>query len=316
LTYGYFFRQRIKKGKEAIGMRVLGIDIGFGSVKVYSEGLEYKFPTAVAYMPDDEVMEVEKVNVGGRYFVVGRDVKYVASYKIEIPGVKELVRWSGVFLKYVLDKFGVFDVVVSGLPPSAKRHVSDFEVVLRSVCGDAKVKILPQGVGILYDVVSKDETLNEVLVIDIGYNTVDCLVAEKIEGVWRKKRGITIEGFGVMKAVSLMRELFSSRMEFFKNWSVSRLVDAFEVGYVVVDGERVDLSGYKVEAVRRYEELLVGRLKAELGDDFRSIESVVLAGGGAYYVSDKYFGKRVIIPEKPEFSQARGYYLAGQFDND
>jgi hypothetical protein len=296
-------------------MRVLGIDIGFGSVKVYSEGLEYKFPTAVAYMPDDEVMEVEKVNVGGRYFVVGRDVKYVSSYKIEIPGVRELVRWSGVFLKYVIEKFGDFDVVVSGLPPGAKRHVSEFETVLRSVCRDAKIKILPQGAGILYDVVSREPFLSEVMVVDIGYNTVDCLVAEKVDGVWRKKRGLTIEGFGVMKAVSFMRELFSSRMEFFKNWSVSRLVEAFEVGYVVVDGEKVDLSGYKAEAMKRYEEVLVGRLKAELGDDFRGIENVVLAGGGAYYVSEKHFGKRIIIPEKPEFSQARGYYIAGQSDN-
>jgi hypothetical protein len=297
-------------------MRVLGIDIGFGSVKVYSEGVEYKFPTAVAYMPDDEVMDVERVNVGGGYFVVGRDVKYVASYKIEIPGVKDLIRWSGVFLKYVLDKFGEFDVVVSGLPPNAKRHVSEFEAVLRSVSREAKIKILPQGVGILYDVVSREAFLSEVMVVDIGYNTVDCLVAEKVEGVWKKKRGITVEGFGVMKAVSFMRELFSSKMEFFKNWSVSRLVEAFEVGYVVVDGERVDLSGYKAEAVKRYEEVLVGRLKAELSDDFRSIESVVLAGGGAYYVSDKHFGKKIMKPEKPEFSQARGYYIAGQFDND
>jgi hypothetical protein len=296
-------------------MRVLGIDIGFGSVKVYSDGLEYKFPTAVAYMPDDEVMEVEKVNVGGRYFVVGKDVKYVSGYKIEIPGVRDLIRWSGVFLKYVFDKFSEFDVVVSGLPPGAKRHVSEFEAVLRSVCRDAKIKILPQGAGILYDVVSGNVSLGEVMVVDIGYNTVDCLVAERIDGVWRKKRGITIEGFGVMKAVSFMRELFSSRMEFFKNWSVSRLVEAFEVGYVVVDGERVDLSGYKAEAVKRYEEVLVGRLKAELGDDFRSIESVVLAGGGAYYVSERHFGKKVIIPDKPEFSQARGYYIAGQSDN-
>ena len=297
-------------------MRVLGIDIGFGSVKVYSEGVEYKFPTAVAYMPDDEVMEVERVNVGGRYFVVGRDVKYVASYKIEIPGVKDLIRWSGVFLKYVLDKFGEFGVVVSGLPPNAKKHVSEFEAVLRSVSRDAKIKILPQGAGILYDVVSGNVSLGEVMVVDIGYNTVDCLVAEKVEGVWKKKRGITVEGFGVMKAVSFMRELFSSKMEFFKNWSVSRLVEAFEVGYVVVDGERVDLSGYKAEAVKRYEEVLVGRLKAELSDDFRSVESVVLAGGGAYYVSDKHFGKKIMKPEKPEFSQARGYYIAGQSDND
>ena len=36
-------------------MRVLGIDIEFGSVKVYFDNLEYKFPSAVAYMPDNEL---------------------------------------------------------------------------------------------------------------------------------------------------------------------------------------------------------------------------------------------------------------------
>jgi hypothetical protein len=109
-------------------MKVLGIDIGFGSVKVYSDNLEYKFPTAVAYMPDDEIMEVEKVNVGGKFFIIGRDVKYAASFKVEIPSVRDLVRWSGVFLKYVIDKFGDFDVIVSGLPPNAKSYVPELSL--------------------------------------------------------------------------------------------------------------------------------------------------------------------------------------------
>jgi len=297
-------------------MRVLGIDIGFGSVKVYSDNLEYKFPTAIAYMPDDEVMEVEKVNVGGRYFIIGRDVKYAASFKVEIPSVRDLVRWSGVFLKYVIDKFGNFNVIVSGLPPNAKSYVSEFETVLRSVSSDAKIEILPQGLGILYDVVEKEPLLNEAMIVDIGYNTVDCLVVEKVEDVWKKKRGITIEGYGVMKAVSLMREIFPSEMSFFKNWSLSRLMETFETGFSVVDGEKIDLSGYKSEAIRRYEEVLIARLRSELGNDFRDVGSVVFAGGGAYYVSEKHFGKKVIIPEKPEFSQARGYYIAGQFVSD
>jgi hypothetical protein len=37
-------------------------------------------------------MEVESVNVDGRFFIIGRDVKYVASFKVEIPSVRSLMR--------------------------------------------------------------------------------------------------------------------------------------------------------------------------------------------------------------------------------
>ena len=43
---------------------------------------------------------------------------------------------------------------------------------------------------------------------------------------------------------------------------------------------------------------------------------MVVAGGGAYYVGKKYFGYNVIIPEEPEFSQARGYYVVGIQSNN
>jgi hypothetical protein len=79
-------------------------------------------------MPDDGVMEVENVNVDGRYFIIGRDVKYAASFKVEIPSVRDLVRWSDVFLKYLIDKFGDFDVIVSGSPPNAKSYILELSL--------------------------------------------------------------------------------------------------------------------------------------------------------------------------------------------
>jgi hypothetical protein len=80
-------------------MKVLGLDIGFGHTKCYSEGIKSKFPTQLAYPPDDPNMEVERVNIGGREYVVGRDTKYASSYRIEIPTVIELVQHAPVFLK-------------------------------------------------------------------------------------------------------------------------------------------------------------------------------------------------------------------------
>jgi len=297
-------------------MKVLGLDIGFGHTKCYSEGVKSKFPTQLAYLPDDPNMEVEKVNVGGREYVVGRDTKYASSYRIEIPSVIELVQHAPVFLKYVLDKFGKFDVVVTGLPPNAKSHMANLNSNLKSVT-DADILILPQGVGILYDVASTKDIGEDAIIIDIGYNTVDCIAVEKSEGLWKKKRGITLENFGIMKAVEIMREILPEKIGLLKNWSASRLLEIFERGAVSIDGEKIDLASYKKESIQRYVEILLSKTKQELKDSFRDISTVIVAGGGAYYIDKRFFGHNVIIPEEPEFSQARGYYVAGiQNHND
>jgi hypothetical protein len=294
-------------------MRVLGLDIGFGHTKCYSEGIKFKFPTQLAYPPDDPNMEVERVNIGGREYVVGRDTKYASSYRIEIPTVIELVQHAPVFLKYVLDKFGKFDLVVTGLPPNAKSHVPNLTANLKSVT-DAEVMIIPQGIGILYDVASTTDIGDDAVIIDIGYNTVDCIAVEKSDDVWKKKRGITLENFGIMKAVEIMREMLPEKYGLLKNWSASRLLETFEKGAVSIDGEKIDLGAYKNEAIQRYVEILLSKTKQELKDSFRNVATVVVAGGGAYYVGKKYFGQGV-IPEEPEFSQARGNYVVGIQDN-
>jgi len=296
-------------------MKVLGLDIGFGHTKCYSEGIKLKFPTQLAYPPDDPNMEVEKVNVGGREYVVGRDTKYASSYRIEIPTVIELVQHAPVFLKYVLDKFGKFDVIVTGLPPNAKSHVPNLAANLKSVT-DAEIMIIPQGIGILYDVASTTDIGDDAVIIDIGYNTVDCIAVEKSDYVWKKKRGITLENFGIMKAVEIMREMLPEKYGLLKNWSASRLLETFERGAVSIDGERIDLGAYKNEAIQRYVEILLSKTKQELKDSFRDVATVVVAGGGAYYVGKKHFGYNVIIPEEPEFSQARGYYVVGIQSNN
>ena len=139
----------------------------------------------------------------------------------------ELVQYAPVFLKYVLDRLGKFDVIVTGLPPNAKSHVPNLTANLKSVT-DAEVMIIPQGIGILYDVASTTDIGDDAVIIDIGYNTVDCIAVEKSDDVWKKKRGITLENFGIMKAVEMMREMLPEKYGLLKNWSASRLLPDFD----------------------------------------------------------------------------------------
>jgi hypothetical protein len=90
-----------------------------------------------------------------------------------------------------------------------------------------------------------------------------------------------------MKAVEIMREMLPEKYGLLKNWSASRLLETFERGAVSIDGERIDLGAYKNEAIQRYVEILLSKTKQELKDSFRDVATVVVAGGGAYYVGKK-----------------------------
>ncbi len=123
--------------------------------------------------------------------------------------------------------------------------------------------MLPQGVGILLDV---DELINDgevVLVVDVGFNTVDYVLAKK-EEKYRKYAIGSIEGLGVLRAVELFKEKLPQSLELLKNFSFSRLVEAFEKGYATLEGEKVNLQSYVDMAKEEYVDLLLSRLKMEL----------------------------------------------------
>jgi spore cortex formation protein SpoVR/YcgB (stage V sporulation) len=118
-----------------------------------------------------------------------------------------------------------------------------------------------------------------------------------------KKKGNTLEKQGVERMVEMFRSQID--ISFVKQFPLQRIMEIFEKGYVALEGEHIDLSHLKQRAINEYNEILKTRLKSEIGNLLNEIESIVLAGGGAYYI--KNIRKDVYIPDTPEFSQARGY---------
>jgi len=274
----------------------VAFDLGFGWTKVCTdEGNCFKFPSWVAYHSNTAISEVDRVLVDGKEYVVGEDAKYERQ-KISIAGIDELINYFPVFKKYALEKLEVDEKsaeIITGLPPVYKEKAEQLE--------KQGVEVLPQGLGIYLDVEDKIVS-DEVIIIDIGFNTVDYILAKN--GV--KKKGHTLENQGVQRMVELFRNKLPSEFGYLKGFSLQRIMDTFEKGYAVIEGEKVDLSQYKDNAVREYNEMLKTRLTEEIGNLINEVEQIVVAGGGAYYLN----GIRksgVFIPENPEFSQARGY---------
>ncbi|HIP43558.1 MAG TPA: ParM/StbA family protein [Aquifex aeolicus] len=279
----------------------IGADVGFGFVKVVFNGSQVKFPTALAYHTATDISEVDVVVHDGKEYVVGEDVRYEPNV-ITILTVEELINYYPVFLKYALkEKIAQVEEIAVGLPPKHKNYSDKLKEIVRSL-GIKNVEVLPQGFGIFIDV--KDKIGEEVLIVDVGFNTVDFLVIK--EG--KKKKGHTLEKMGILKAVEIFRDLLPSEYAFLKGTPLTKMLQRFEKGYTVIDGERIDLKEFKEKALQRYTEILEGELRRHLGDFVREVESLVFAGGGANLIKPEMIRpKGVIIPNQPEYSQARGY---------
>lgn len=274
----------------------VAFDLGFGWTKVCTDTGEcFKFPTWLAYHSDTAISEVDRVLVDGKEYVVGEDAR-LERQKITITSIQELLNYFPVFRKYALEKLGIPEneaEIITGLPPI---HKDKTEILERQ-----GAIVLPQGLGIYLDVVDKVDS-DELLIIDIGFNTVDYIVV--ING--KRKKGNTIEKQGVERMIELFRNKLPDSFGVLKQFSFQRLMDVFEKGYATVAGERIDLIPYKEKAIEEYNEVLKTRLKEEIGNLIDEIEQITVAGGGAYYLKDiRKAG--VYVPEKPEFSQARGY---------
>jgi len=271
----------------------VGLDLGFGWCKVCtSEGNCFKFPSWLAYHPSDAISELDTVTVDAVEYVVGEDVKFERQ-KITISEINDLISYFNVFKKYALQKAGIKEdgvQIITGLPPIHKDKAGKLE--------KQGVTVLPQGVGIYLDVKDNIKS-DEMLILDIGFNTVDYILVSN--GI--KKKGNTIEKQGVERMVEMFRSQID--ISFVKQFPLQRVMELFEKGYGVFEGEHIDLSHIKKRSIDEYNEILKTRLKSEIGNLINEIESIVLAGGGAYYIKD--IRKDVYIPDAPEFSQARGY---------
>jgi hypothetical protein len=293
-------------------MRVIGIDIGFGQVKVVSEDLALKFPSQIAQFLEGEVSDVPVVEHNGMWYVVGEEAT-VFRHKLSISTVEMLVRYSPVLLKRALREIGEGGeyFVVSGLPPRFRHMEEEFSKVVRTVEGVRDVMVVPQGAGILEDVSGYLRSHEGALILDIGFNTVDYLAVRIKGNKVIKERGGTVEGLGVKSAVEIFRNLLPEEVGFLRNEPYVFLVPYFAKGRLTLAGKEFFLQEEKTKASKLWTEQIYLRLQEEIGELIKSKPIFVVAGGGAYFLDRSLFGREVYIPVEPDFSNARGYYKAG-----
>jgi len=290
--------------------KVGAIDFGFGFTKTKTDTELKRIPTHLGVLDSKSedlrgVVKYDLVN-----YVVGDDVKFLQS-KINIATIKELVKYYPIFLKWFLESNG-YDAstthFVTGLPPVYKEEKANIEKIFRDfgTTGD----VVSQSVGIFADTMSdiKGET---VLIIDGGYNTLDYLALTRNGEDWRKIRSGTLLGQGANKAIEFFKEELSGVADIIKTMATNTLQKPFEDRRILVGGDFIDASEFAENAVKKYALTIEGRLKAELGELSETVEQTVLGGGCANFLKGYVDLPNIIVPEKPEFSQVRGYYKIG-----
>lgn len=294
---------------------IVGLDIGFGQTKAVfgDDNLRQDvFPTLLAHYvsagPSDErVIEHE-----GKQYVVGEGAKAFEG-KIAIASVDLLIKYAPVIVKYVKEIYELGDIfLVSGLPIAFKDYADFYKQRLKEVRGVVDVIVVPQAAGVLEDVKQKVSVYRNGLIVDIGFNTVDYLAYRLEGGKVIKERAGTIEALGVRACVNTFRVHLPSDLSYLRNYPLAYLIEIFKQGSVAMGGQAYNLNDLKQKVLSIWSEQIYSRLSEELGFLLKDREVVVSAGGGAYLLDRNVFQREVIVPIRPEFANARGYYKVGQ----
>lgn len=319
-------------------MNKLGLDIGFGDVKVvipvsHGEGRlsmrTEKFPTAIG--------RVKKgvVDLGGngrKEYLFDNNAYYLgkdALYCQDIFDTRDrdfLVKYSSLLafkaLGYMRPQDYAELVLCVGIPLGYyKEHKKSVTRVLSKIAVNNQtivpkiIDVRAQGQGIYFDYIfnnnGKIDTTKKnsnLLVLDIGFNTVDVL------GIIEGKPSMEWSDMLTKEGISRICEDLKLyvKKEFGVEESDQRIKQALESKKIVIYGESLDLSETIEKLTKSYTERFIQNIRSSKWSDFlRRVDMLIVAGGGAYYVSDafrqEYSKGFVHIPQKPEFSNARGF---------
>ncbi len=303
-------------------MAVISIDTGFSFTKVKTGEKEFKFPSAIAvYKPSaiklDDKEEIYQFE--GKEYVVGEkaldydDKKYARS-------VEFLMEYAPLLVVEAIKRAGGnYDTLSIGLPlgyyienrEKIKERLSKF--MINGNVYEFNVIVNPQGIGVLADYIYQENPDEDEsgYILDIGFNT---FIALRYKNLKAKAEGSKqFELFGISKAIEDLQEYIKS--EYDLNLNSIEANDVFLKGYLKAGyGKKYDLRDVIENIVENYVDTLLKTIENEFDKYLKIADRLVIAGGGAYHIQ-KYLPEKykdfVYIPQKPEFSNVRGfYYLA------
>jgi len=306
---------------------MIGIDIGYGDVKaVFEDGGEIKyikFPNAIAYAREGiigDLINEQEVEYQGIGYIVGEDA--LKSQEIfSTRSLDFLFEYSPLLIWMTIKKASKhFNRLCLGVPlayysrrDELKRKVERF-VVSEEEFAFEEVEVRAQGQGVYLDYslslkgeIDEEKTSETLLVVDVGFNTIDVLAV--VDGRPQREWSDMLENAGVCRICQELRGYLMR--EFSLDLSEQAIKDLVMKGSIRIYGAEKDLSVPLRSALKNYTSWLRQEIQSRWDGFLKGADRMIVAGGGSYYLEglkDLYPDGFVHIPEKGEFSNARGFF--------
>ncbi len=296
-------------------MAVIGIDIGFGFTKafngrdaiafksIFGEATDIQYREQLLGTPrPEEHLHVESAGKG--YFVgeLAERQSNVRSFTLDQDHlISNFARLMAVTALSQLTERNEQVRVVTGLPINYyKRHREEVSALLAgkhettvidhqgnrtdSIVNVTHVRAIPQPFGSLFnhmlndhaEVTDKRFVQEKIGIIDVGFRTCDCTIADKTR---YSERGSQTTDSGIAKAYTAiatrLQELTGVNVELY------RLYDAIERGSIKVRGKTIDLQPLVEEGFSKLASSIAAEVDRLWADDWDIDLMVVTGGGGA-----------------------------------
>lgn len=309
-------------------MDKISFDLGYGQTKVKYKSKIVKFPTSIALYTDTGI-EYGDNNIyefEGEKYLVGSD--NVLNESFSTMSFDFIYKFAPLIAYHILKKFDLAGKpmplkVNTGLAlvdwtkenvNKLKERLSNFEVGEKKIQLD--VNLVPQGIGIYMNYMKngskvKNEGLDlskmNVVIIDIGYNTINLLHINR--GKFQRATSKSYPGHGVSSLIKPFKDYLENtfKTKFSEQEAMQYAMDE----YMMWNGIKQDkiIEYIKNEKRKFVLKLFKSVLQSELPLLGRA-DMVLISGGGAYLLQNAKLPPHYVIDDEPmEFSNVKGYDL-------
>lgn len=318
-------------------MRVLGLDIGYGDVKVVIGDENqishlFKFSSAIARaqkvssIRDPRIIEITLPSGELDNVYVGPDALNLPSNQIiDIRDYQLLEAYAPAFIAKALEIAEVrsdeVDMMVCGLSVAQLNMSGYFKERIKQFTVNGtnykfeKIFLLPQGAGSKlafdrfgdhYPQPRTTSTSQTYVGIDCGFNTLDMFYVT--DGKTSPNLFEGIENAGVTKIAQNLQKAVKDQYQ--KDITVREAKEILDSGHYKLRGQIFDMKPVISEVCDSYTKEILELIEDRYGKVLDKCDFVCLLGGGAEIIktTDPFFH---IVRSKSEFYNAIGFYLYG-----
>lgn len=311
---------------------ILGIDIGFGDVKVTlgtSDGRvikQFKFTSAIGITKRNEHVNDSRIyDFKEHSYYVGEHALHLPSENmIDITDYKNLEYYAPLFLYHTIKQLNVRpDVIVSGLSKAQIQNSGHFKEGLQAFkVNDEEfvfdnVFVLPQGAGSKLCIDKYGDNFPNLqqeftgttsfVGCDIGFNTLDMFLVT--DGKTSPNLFEGIEREGVMKIATQVAKKVKELHG--RNITLHEAKEVIDTGIYKLRGQAYPFNDYLNEVKKTYLKDLLGLIETKYGKIIDKCDFISLSGGGSTIFKPTEDGFIRVPKTKHEYYNSIGQFLFG-----